>query len=223
MTTENTLKPLILIVNPEEAYTITQIVKDASDIIYGILLTDKPEKAKINEVFDVPILGLLEEKQEFIQMIRDDEKTNYVVIARNSKRQKELEEFLLTETKKSPLNIVHPKSFVADEVQMGNGNIVGPLATINPNVIMDSLNYIANNSVIEERVKIKSYVRIESGAIIRSGVKIEEGAYIGAGAIIYNNVRIGKNAIIGSGSVVIKEVFSEAQVFGVPAMEINKR
>ena len=119
------------------------------------------------------------------------------------------------------INIIHPDSSVSDNVKLGKGIFVARNASINPFVEIGDNVIINTSSSIDHECVIKSGAHIGPNSTLLGNVKVGENAFIGANSVIKQGVYIGDNAIVGAGSVVLKDIDSEALVYGNPAKRRN--
>jgi sugar O-acyltransferase (sialic acid O-acetyltransferase NeuD family) len=127
-------------------------------------------------------------------------------------------------SEKHYVNLIHPKSIIADSVKIiANSNLL-----INAGVIVNSLvvigkGVILNSAcVIEHECEIADFVHIAPGAVLAGGVKVGERTFIGANSVVKQGVRIGADVIIGAGSVIVNDIPSGQTIVGNPGRILNK-
>jgi sugar O-acyltransferase (sialic acid O-acetyltransferase NeuD family) len=118
-------------------------------------------------------------------------------------------------------SVVHPRSAVASDVQLGVGTVVMAGAVINSGSIIGENSIINTSASIDHDCILAENVHISPGARIAGGVQIGRGTWIGIGATIIDKVSLGENIIVGAGAVVIRNIASGAVVVGVPARKIK--
>jgi acetyltransferase EpsM len=112
---------------------------------------------------------------------------------------------------------IHPKSIVANDVQIGSGTLVAGGAVINPgstigeNVIINTCSSVDHECVIEDGC------HIGPGVHLGGKVTVGQGAWLGIGATVKDRVRIGAGSIIGIGSVVLEDIPDGVVAHGIPA------
>jgi sugar O-acyltransferase (sialic acid O-acetyltransferase NeuD family) len=120
------------------------------------------------------------------------------------------------------INVIHPKSIIADDVIIGKGNAIMAGTIINPSV------YIGNNTILNTRCCIEHDCYIEDGCHICPGVtmggnvKIGKETWVGIGSTIKDNILIGENCYIGAGTNLINSIPDNSLVYGNPGKIIKK-
>jgi UDP-N-acetylbacillosamine N-acetyltransferase len=119
--------------------------------------------------------------------------------------------------------IIHPRTVVARDVEIGDGTVVMAGAVINAcarvgdNAIINTLASVDHDCVIGDGV------HIGPGAHLGGGASVGRASWIGIGAILKDRVRIGDSVIIGAGAVVLKDIPDGVTAFGVPARVITQQ
>lgn len=117
--------------------------------------------------------------------------------------------------------LVHPQSWVADEVELGLGSVLFAGARVNVNSRIGRHSHLNTNVSVSHDCSIGSYVTIGPGCTLAGRVAVGRGATIWSGATVIPEVSIGAGAIVGAGAVVIEDVPPGATVVGVPARVIS--
>ncbi len=118
-------------------------------------------------------------------------------------------------------NLIHPKTIIANNINIEKGCLIGPGVTIAPFAQIGNLVNINRNSSIGHHTVVGNFVNINPGVTICGKIKIGNGVTIGAGATIIDNLEIGENTIIGAGSVVTKSIPANVLAYGCPAKIIK--
>jgi sugar O-acyltransferase (sialic acid O-acetyltransferase NeuD family) len=118
-------------------------------------------------------------------------------------------------------NAIHPTSFVAKNVKMGEGSQILAHSTICVDTVLGRSCIINTAASIDHECHIGDGVHIGPGANIAGSVEIDSFAMVGIGATILPRITIGKDAIIGAGAVVTKDVSEFSVVVGNPAKIIR--
>lgn len=115
-------------------------------------------------------------------------------------------------------SIIHPWSFVSDNLDIGEGTVIMAGAIIQPGAKIGRHCIINTGACIDHDCVIDDYVHIAPGVALAGGVKVGEGTLIGVGTSIVPNVTVGKWATIGAGSAVISDIPDYSTAVGVPAI-----
>ena len=114
------------------------------------------------------------------------------------------------------INLIHPRSLVSKQIEIGKGNYIGPGATINSNT------KILNNTIINSRALIEHECIIEDNSHVGPGVKlggrciVSKNVFIGIGSVVIDKVKIGEDTVVGAASLVLKNLLKKKTYFGVP-------
>jgi sugar O-acyltransferase (sialic acid O-acetyltransferase NeuD family) len=121
----------------------------------------------------------------------------------------------------TPFNAIHPTSFVAKNVKLGEGSQILARSSICVDSVIGRACIINTASSVDHDCVIGDGVHVSPGATIAGLVKIGSYTMIGTGAIILPRITIGEGAIIGAGAVVTKDVPDFTVVVGNPAKDIR--
>lgn len=114
-------------------------------------------------------------------------------------------------------NLVHPTSYVAKDVQIGQGNLIAAKTFIGKGSRIGDFCIINSSSSIDHDNQIADYVNISPGVITGGKVSIGSDSRIGMGVHISNNVSVGEQCIIGAMSFVKTNIHDNQIVMGIPA------
>lgn len=120
-------------------------------------------------------------------------------------------------------NVIHPMTYIANTVHMGEGNMFGAYCTVNPDTNIGDVCIINTGSVIEHEVIIGNGVHIAPHATVLGASHIGDNTFVGAGSVILQGVHIGDNCIIGAGSIVLKDVKDNSVIVGNPGRFVKRR
>ncbi len=119
-------------------------------------------------------------------------------------------------------NIIHPFSFVDNDIQLGKGNLICAGCVIQANVNIGDQCIINTKSSIDHDCNIGSYVHVAPGVTLCGHVNVGDLTFIGAGSTVINDIKIGSNVFIGAGSNVVKNIPDKVLVYGNPCKIIKK-
>lgn len=142
-----------------------------------------------------------------------------IVVAIGSAR---IREKFQTQIKPEQLPVlIHPKAYVAENVEIGKGTVVMAGAVINPGARVGQGCIINTGSSVDHDCAISNYVHISVGAHVAGTVSIGDRTWIGAGATVNNNVNICEDCMVGAGAVVIRNIEKTGTYVGVPAKRVK--
>jgi sugar O-acyltransferase (sialic acid O-acetyltransferase NeuD family) len=181
------------------------IYKSQLDFIEGVF-DDNPT---IENICNIPVIKT--EKLDFFL-----NKCLIISIGNNKNRQK-----IASQISANYLTAIHPNSFIASNVIMGEGSVIMAGAIINSDVSIGKHAIINSAAVVEHDCMIGDFVHVSPGAKLAGSVQVGEGTQIGIGAVVIQEVKIGKWVTIGAGAVIIQEVPDYAVVVGNPGKIIK--
>lgn len=98
--------------------------------------------------------------------------------------------------------IIHPKSILADGIELGEGAFVAAGAVINPGAKIGKNAIINTSSSVDHDCVIGDFVHIAPGVTLSGGVIVGDETHIGAGANVIQCLKIGKRCVVGAGTTV---------------------
>ncbi len=113
--------------------------------------------------------------------------------------------------------IIHPNTWIADDVVIGEGVIIYPGTTVNTGVHLSSFVTLNMNCSIGHDVRIGQYASLAPGVSVGGNSTIGDECTIGIGTSVIHSIEIGSGSITGAGSVVVRNVPDGITVAGVPA------
>lgn len=113
--------------------------------------------------------------------------------------------------------VVHPTTFIADDVRLGEGVQIMAGAIIQPGSRVGANSIVNTGVIIDHDCKIGPHVHLAPGAVLSGQVWIAAGAHVGTGATIIQSIRVGAWSVLGAGAVVIRNVPAGVTAVGVPA------
>jgi sugar O-acyltransferase (sialic acid O-acetyltransferase NeuD family) len=117
--------------------------------------------------------------------------------------------------------LVHPRSWLAERVSLGQGSVVFAGALINVDVTLGDHCSINLGATLSHDCLVGDYVSLGPGSHLAGGVRVGNDTDVGTGATLRPGVRLGAGAIIGAGAVVVHELPDGCTAFGVPARPIR--
>ncbi len=118
-------------------------------------------------------------------------------------------------------NICHNKSFIEENVSLGESNQIFANTYINSGAKIGNNNIVNTNAIIEHEVVIGSNNHISVGSIVCGRVTIGDSCMLGAGAVIIDKVSICDKVIIGAGAVVVSDITESGTYIGTPARKVK--
>ena len=186
------------------------IIECAQTLKYKIkYILDFNERNKSNE----KILNISVKNNDHFKKIKKNSKV-FLAIGDNNLRRKFYNRYKLYF---NFINLIHPSSYVAKNVRLGNANFVAPKAIINSFAQIGNNCIINSGSIIEHECEIHDNVHIGPGSILCGRVKVKQNTFLGAGSKIVPNISVEKNCIIGAGSLLTKKTFANSLYTGIPA------
>jgi len=189
----------------------SRVILDCAKILkYNILgIVDINLKSKNKE----KINGIKVYPKNYIKSIKKNNAI-FLAIGDNKLREKYYNKF---KNKYKFINLIHPKSLISKQIEIGKGNYIGPGVIINSNV------KILNNTIINTGALIEHECVIEDNSHVGPGVKlggrcvISKNVFIGIGCVIIDKIKIGEGAVVGAASLVLKNLLKKKIYFGIPA------
>jgi len=182
----------------------------------AVLLDDDETRANL-DIMGVPVV----QAQDALKTLREQDVLYGIIAIGNNQLRREKAELIRAKGYEL-LAAVHPKTVIADSVEMGEGTtvmagvIVNWDAQIGENVILNTGCTVDHDCIIENDA------HLSPGVNLGGNVRIGEGTHIGIGASVLPGIKIGANTIIGGGAVVIHDIPSSVTAVGVPAKVIRQ-
>ena len=129
----------------------------------------------------------------------------------------------IDEVGRSWVNVVHPRAWIAQGVEVGEGAILYPGVSANVGSKIGRHCTINMNVALGHDVQVEDFATISPGVALGGHTRVGEGAFIGIGASVIQGIQIGAWSVVGAGAVVIEDVEPNTVVAGVPARVINRR
>ena len=123
----------------------------------------------------------------------------------------------------TPINAIHPRAVIAEEVRMGIGIWIAAGAVINPGVTIGDGVVINTGATIDHDCILSDYCDISPGCHLSGRTTVGRYAFLGTGAVTLPDVVIEERAVVGAGAVVLKYVPAGKTVVGVPARVLRRK
>ena len=194
------------------SYVAIDILQKNNFLVEGYCDSQKKEF----NPFNIEYLGSEADlpSEQFLQ------KNFFIGIGSNNIR-KDIFSFLEKE-KANTINVIHPFSSLANDVNLAKGIMVAAGVVINPQVKIGNAVICNTNCTIEHECVIDNFVHLAPGVIVCGNVSIGESTFVGAGAILKQGISIGKNCTIGAGAVVLNDVQDNITIIGNPGKILIK-
>tara|TARA_Y100001954_G_C15686427_1_gene540483 strand:+ start:217 stop:849 length:633 start_codon:yes stop_codon:yes gene_type:complete len=156
----------------------------------------------------------------FNDLIKSKDQFDGVIVAIGDNEIRLKKTKLLINANAQSINLVHPRSYVANNVIIGKGSVVFAGSVVQPNSRLGIANIINSTASVDHDCEFGDGVHICPGAHIAGNVKIGDECMVGVGSSIINGINLGEKSKIGAGSVVIRNVTKSTTVVGVPAFPV---
>ncbi|MFC4622263.1 acetyltransferase [Comamonas nitrativorans] len=110
---------------------------------------------------------------------------------------------------------------IAARARIGQGVFLTPGAVISTDCEIGDYSYIDTYVILGHDVKIGPHCMIGAMSFLAGGVRVEDGVALHPRTTVAKGVTLGQGCTVGIGSVVVKNVPSQATVFGNPARVIS--
>jgi sugar O-acyltransferase (sialic acid O-acetyltransferase NeuD family) len=118
------------------------------------------------------------------------------------------------------ISVVHPFSWVHQEVQIGEGTIICAGSIIQPGAKIGSHVIINTKSSVDHDTIVGDFSHISVAHLAGGGI-IDEGVFLALHSVVLPYLHVGAWATVGAGAVVTKNVESNTTVVGIPARAIK--
>ncbi len=193
------------IVNLEKNYSVFGYIDDFDKANHGA------------EFFGSRIVG---GRNDLLRLRKEKNLESVIIAFGDNKKRLDLLKYL----KKEGFNIVracHPKSIVADDVQIGCGSVIAAGAIVNSASFVGQGVIINTGATVDHDCFINDGAHISPGCHLAGNVSVGKCTWVGIGSVVKENIMIGDNCIIGAGSVVLENIPNNTLAYGSPAINIK--
>ena len=113
--------------------------------------------------------------------------------------------------------IVHPFSWIAAEVNLGEGTVVFAGSVVHPGARIGRHCVLNTACSVDHDCILGDFSQVAPGAHLAGAVRVGEGAYIGMGSCVIQTLEVGAWSTVGAGAAVVRNVPPDVVVKGVPA------
>ncbi len=196
-----------------------QIVIDINQVrdqfnLLGFLDDDKSKHNTIQH--GTPILGDL-------QWLKHHPKTSVVIGFSNPKQKQQLYQRLTDSGHTLFTTLVHPNTWIANRVKIGNGSVIYPGVHLDVDVRIEKFCLINKLATVGHDTSLGAFTTISPGVNVGGYNQIGEGVEFGINSCSVQHLNIGKWSMIGAGAVIIRNVPDEAVMVGNPGKELKRK
>lgn len=168
---------------------------------------------------DYPVMGTLSDVQKFV------EKGYYFMwavhmIGQGKKRRNLYYKLNIPESRLA--TIIHPNSFVAENVLIEPGVFVMANSYIGPGSILRKCTLVMANCVVGHNDDIGELCHLSAGCNVSSYISIGHASDIGLGAAVLEKRKIGNYSVVGANSLLTKDIGDSVIYIGSPARLLRK-
>lgn len=207
------MKKLIIFGKTSMACIIAEYIKECSAAEIVAFTVDSPYLDDKTELEGVPLVPF-----ETIQNKFSPEKYELLIVMSSVSKVPHLKHQKMEEAKRKGYTLfsfIHPSSFIAKSVKLGENTIICPQVVIEPRVIIGNGVFIRSAAYISHETIIGDYTYIAPRVAFSGLIKVGKHCFIGTNATIRDKVEIGDDALIGAGAVILKNVKEKAVVKAV--------
>ena len=201
-------KRVIVIGAGGHAKVVASTLLAAGFDIVGFFVTDSESPQIATTIFGIPVRGRNELDPKVCP--------NAIIgVGKNDVRKKLSQQFNF-----NWISVVHPFSWVHQEVSIGEGTVICAGSIIQPGAKIGSHVIINTKSSVDHDTFVGDFSHI-SVAHLAGGATIDEGVFLGLHSAVLPYLHVGAWATVGAGAVVTKNVDPYTTVVGIPARAIK--
>ena len=120
------------------------------------------------------------------------------------------------------ITLIHPFSYISNNVKIGNGTVICAGAIIQTHSKIGNHCIVNTKSSIDHHCNVGDFINISPGCTLCSSIIIKDFTFIGASTTIIPEINIGEKVIIGAMSLVLKDISDNMKCYGSPCRKIWK-
>lgn len=200
---------MIIIIGGNAGAKIAKEIIEDCDITKNIQYVETYWKVKQEE-------QLFSKFEDSVDYLKHSKVDYFIATGDNSMREK-ITSYIIKQTGKFPINLIHPSAIISPSVKLGYGNLVCPGAVIHTDAQVGNGTIINTNSIVEHDCFIDDYAQVSPGATLCGYVKIRKRSFISANSTLIPYIEVGDDALVAAGASVINNVLNRTMVAGCPA------
>ena len=158
----------------------------------------------------------------FEELFKFKKKINFVVAIIDKKVRKKKIKKLLKFKNLIPKNLIDNKTFIYNDLNIGEGNIFYPNSNINYGSKLGNFNILQFNSSIGHNTNLNNNCFVGSNSTVSSDCRINSDVFIGANSNIMRGLNIKSGAHISPLSLINKNLDKNIKVLTFPRLIFDK-
>ena len=118
------------------------------------------------------------------------------------------------------INVIHPASIIAKDVNLGSGVQIMAGVIVQPGCRIGENTIVNTGASIDHDCFVKDNVHIAPGTVLSGNVTIGSCTHLGTSCTVIQGINIGSKVLVGAAALVIHDVKSGSKVCGIPAKEM---
>jgi sugar O-acyltransferase (sialic acid O-acetyltransferase NeuD family) len=178
-------------------------------------------RSKSEETLGYPVLGKITDLPEIVSEYNVS--CYFIGIGDNYSRKIIQEKISVMRLDITSPTLIHPSAQIGLSVKIGIGTILMAGVIVNSATEIGDFSIINTQSSIDHDCHVQNFSSIAPGVTMGGYVSVGTLSIIGLGAKVRHKISIGNNTLVGAGSLVLKDIPSNALVYGTPAKFIRTR
>jgi len=117
---------------------------------------------------------------------------------------------------------IHPKAYVAGNVEIGPGSVIMPNVSISPGTRLGRCCLVMIGAIIGHNNEIGDYCHFAAQSCLGAYLKVGNGVHIGLNASVRENLTLGECSTLAMGGVLLNDMGAHEIWSGVPAKLLRK-